>query len=277
VTTSTTTSTSTQEVAFLSLKDLFAVQPEEGTVYNTPGETHFPRRGLEATLLSLQSDCYWDIDYYLLGSPLPVAKATWPSLLHLMSQFGESAAWPAQTYDCPASVTVDRIPVDADVEDYSASARQLSSREEATFRFLLPLLMGAVVTVLALGVKSLLYPQGLDAHADMGHAEFAGVVLAACIAGLVACFCAFWSGQLVSWFFRRLAVKKFAVGLASNLYSAAPVLSSIMLPMAIAVACATIVTFMWPKDEMPHQVHYMQKELEISYDTLTGEMTHMIN
>jgi len=269
VTTTTATTTTTELVEMLKLKDLFGVRPEAGVVYGDPGEAHFPRAGLEATLLQLQSHCFQDMDYYLLGGALPVNQAKWNQVIHLMGAFGEAAAWPEPNMgDCQASVSVDRIPVDADFTTETSPAA-MTSRQRLFMSLGLSIFLGVLCGVAAMFFKAMVFPDGVDAEADAAY-RF-GVLIAAVFAALLMIPVIYFSGQIISWFFGRLAVKKFIHGGSADLLCAAPMMSDLCLPAAVTAACATLVIWMWPngaqQSEQPRR-----RDFHLEYDPANNSL-----
>jgi hypothetical protein len=269
-TTTTVTTTTTMLVELLSLKDLFGVKVEEGAVYGEPGEAHFPRAGLEATLLQLQSHCFEDMDYYLLGGALPVHQAKWNQVVHLMGEFGEAAAWPEpNTGDCQASVSVDRIPVDADFKE-DTSSTSMTSRQRLFMSLGLSILLGVLCGVAAMFFKSVVFPDGVAPDEDA--ASRFGVMIMAIFAALLMLPVIFFVGQILSWFLGRVAIKKFIHGGAADLLCAAPMMSDLCFPAAVTAACITLVIWMWPSPEALPGDSPRQRHIHLEYDSAENSL-----
>jgi len=244
-TSTTMTTTGTRKVEVLNFADLFTAHAEGGRVYGDPGETHFPRPGFEATLLQMQSHCFQDIDYYLLGMALPIHETHWSQAMRLMNDYGQPDAWaPTELDDCPTSVSVDRLPVDADLAQYSG-AGGLSEAYRLMMSLGLSIFLGLVGGYLAMFFKQQLGDddsQGLQAS---GATLFA-IITVAVVAAVLTVPVVYGTGQLVSWFFERLAVKSFAKFGSASLFAVAPLLSDLCLPAALTAACATLVIWLMP-------------------------------
>merc|ERR1712045_385741 len=104
--------------------------------------------------------------------------------------------------------------------------------------------------------------------------ELGSVACVALLAGFLAIFVTFWLVQFVAWMFGRIAVKRFAYGMSPALLCAAPLLSSYALPVAVTMGSVAVVSWLWQKDEPEHnQILLSKKQLEITYDPLSGEMS----
>lgn len=290
VTTATVTSTTTTITPApvpLHLGWLLGPQAEEGQIYGLPGEAYFPGRSkAEATLMQLQSACYWNVDYYLLSTPLLVTKDSWAGLQHLISSYGDAQAWKRETPQalseqrCQASITIDRLPVEADIPRRYGDQASLSWFQRGLLELLVPFGLGAAVAVASMLVKRRYHPDYSDPQSPSEQEEKADAYmtsLGALAVFLLALALVYWLAQFTAWFVRRLAVKRFALGYPADLLCAAPLLSYLALPTALTAACGAAVIWLWPKEEPDRgAVHYVQQALHISYDPVSRHMESFV-
>jgi len=234
-----TVTTTTRWVEFLSLAKLFAADISEAKVFGDPGETHFPVPGTEATLMQLQSKCFDNIDFYLLGKPLPVKASDWEKVVMLVTEFSDPGTWPSPDLDdCPTSVSVDRLPVDADYSDREGDIK-LSSGGAWTLTLLLSTALGALGGLFSMCLKTLVLDRELLPQ-NVPRVGLAFGAVLVCIPTTIA------FSHLASWLMSTLAMRKFQNGGAPDLFCAAPLLSDMALPCAITVGCGTFIKWIWP-------------------------------
>lgn len=275
-TTVSTTSTSTLPIQTMMLMTLFGLRQrtDSARVFSYPDEVKFQREGMEATMLQLQSSCYEDIDYYMLGGTLPVSEAEWDKLMHLLQDFGESEAWGVADKKCCASATVDRLPVDMEVSSQALSGAPFGYKAKVIFTGL------AVGTVSLFGfitsglLKSIRYKDGIRYPKNPENfCEIVGCIITAVIAAVLTGGLAYLTGLVICSVNSGVAWRMLALGTAhaEGLLLLGPLLSKLCLPVAGAAAGAGFVMWTYPtyRERKAEAPRVITKQLELQYQPIT--------
>lgn len=241
--TRTTTRTSTTVIQPLNLLSAFGdldVRQDVG-VFSFPDAVHFHKEARDATMMQLQSPCFEDVDYYLLSSKLPIEEAEWPRLMEVLSGFGTEAVG-AGYGSCPASATVDRLPVEVDFGRGPGIVQRLSVAGALGSVCLYVAAAVALVLRCAVWARQV----GESDVPKSPHEYFTHYVAA--VFAAVACSAAVYSlGLLACWFNDRAGHKQLAASGGGGLLTLSPTLFSYCLPMAGTTAGVVFSTWVWPR------------------------------
>jgi len=234
--TTTTTFTTTKHTEKLLFSEFLGLpEREDARVFDFPGDVHYRRKGLEATILQLQSSCYEAVDYYMLGTWLPVQSSQWESLRLLLAETeGTQASRPPP---CSASVAVERIPLDL------GRPRQLSAGLSSAGVVFTALFSVTVASLLGLcgivGAWQILTRGGQAARSCATHAT--GLTAAAVALGLVYCM-----NLGAGWLVSRAGLNELSNSGDGGLLLLTPHLLRNSLPAAGSACGFVLAMWFWP-------------------------------